>query len=259
MTSPDGRVRSVHADRLAGVTAVITGATGAIGSAIASRLGSEGAAIIVTDVSEHGGFDLVERLRRKGVDATFMRLDVSSQDDWTALAAAVDVRLRVLVNNAGVASPRDVSSEGIDGWTRVVDITQRGCWLGMKCCGPLIAANGGGSIVNVGSIFGRVGGFGSNIAYHAAKGAVAAMTRSASIHWAPQGVRVNVVEPGFVSTPALIASLSQEMADEIGRRTPMGRLGNPDEVAAAVAYLASDDSSFVTGTSLVIDGGWTAQ
>jgi len=130
-------------------------------------------------------------------------------------------------------------------------------WLGMKHCGPLIAT-GGGSIVNVSSILGTVGGFGNSAAYHAAKGAVRTLTKNAALHWAASGVRVNSLHPGFIATP-LTDAQAPEVNEYVVSQTPMGRAGKPHEIAAGVVFLASDEASFVTGSELVIDGGYLAQ
>jgi NAD(P)-dependent dehydrogenase (short-subunit alcohol dehydrogenase family) len=168
--------------------------------------------------------------------------------------------IHVLVNNAGIGHFTTVESETLETWNEVEAVTQHGVWLGMKHTGPAIEAAGGGSIVNVCSIFGTVGGFGSSFSYHAAKGAVRVMTKNAALHWAQRGVRVNSVHPGFIASPTLIERTSgtpRERAMLDG--TPMRRLGRPDEVAGAIAFLAGDDSTFMTGSELYVDGGWTAQ
>ncbi|MGW1558838.1 SDR family NAD(P)-dependent oxidoreductase [Streptomyces sp. NPDC002144] len=245
---------------MAGKTALVTGATGGIGDAVVRRLAAEGAAVVVTDLDA----DRCEKLAEEvGGGALGLALDVSDEAAWQEAVAEATARrgeLCVLVNNAGIASMNTVVTETMESWEQVLGVTQTGVWLGMKHAGPSIERAGGGSIVNVASIFGTVGGFGAQFSYHAAKGAVRLMTKNAALHWAKRGVRVNSLHPGFIETPR-----SRELWRDTPRLTamlegtPLGRLGTPEEVAAAVAFLASDESSFMTGSELYVDGGWTAR
>ena len=249
--------------RLTGKTALVTGATGGIGAATARRFAAEGATVVVTDLDEDRCAALAKELRELGAAAEPRVLDVSDEAAWRRVVAEVGAALggiHVLVNNAGIGHFTTVESETLETWNEVEAVTQRGVWLGMKHTGPAIEAAGGGSIVNVCSIFGTVGGFGSSFSYHAAKGAVRVMTKNAALHWAQRGVRVNSVHPGFIASGTLIERTSgtpRERAMVDG--TPMRRLGRPDEVAGAIAFLAGDDSTFMTGSELYVDGGWTAQ
>ncbi|WP_447644531.1 SDR family NAD(P)-dependent oxidoreductase [Nocardioides zeae] len=246
--------------RFAGRTVLVTGATGGLGTEICRRVAGEGGRVVVTDLEEAPCRQLADALPGDGHRG--LRLDVASEDSWVAALAQVAAAdgLHALVNNAALGSLATVEDESVEHWDRVVRVDQTGTFLGMKHGGPLIASSGGGAIVNLCSILGTVGGFGNSFAYHAAKGAVRTMTKNAALHWADRGVRVNSLHPGFIGTPQLLERFegSERHAGMLAG-TPMGRLGTPAEIAAVVAFLASDDAAYMTGSEVYADGGWTAR
>ena len=247
---------------LSGRVAIITGAARGIGAATAEAFAAAGATVILTDVLDEEGALLAEQLRKRGWSAEYAHLDVTDEAAWAALverAQATYGRLDVLVNNAGIGTMSDVEQETVEGWSRVIAVDQTGVWLGMRAAAPAMRASGGGSIVNLSSIFGAIGGFGGSIAYHAAKGAVRLMTKSAALRYATEGIRVNSVHPGFIDTPMIAGTADSPLAAAILESTPMGRLGRPEEVASMIRFLATDEASYVTGSEFYVDGGWTAR
>ncbi len=248
--------------RLDGSIGIVTGGAQGIGAATAQRLAREGATVIVTDVLDDKGHALATSLALEGHGVSYRHLDVTDEAAWEALVSEVRAehgRLSFVVNNAGIGTLEGVEDETVEGWQRTTDINQKGVFLGMKHGGRAIRESGGGAIVNLSSIFGAVGGFGGSIAYHASKGAVRLMTKSAAIAWAKQGVRVNSVHPGFIDTPMIEQVKDSPVGEVLTASTPMGRLGRPEEIAAAIAFLVSDDASYMTGSEVYVDGGWTAQ
>ena len=249
-------------DRLAGRTAIITGAASGIGKATAQRLASDGAKVVVTDINDAAGTTVVADLIAQGYAATFLHHDVTTAEDWQRViddTIAAYSTLDILVNNAGMGDLLNIDEAPIEDWDRTIAIDQTSIFLGMKFASPHLKASGHGSVINISSIFGISGGFGTSPAYHAAKGAVRTLTKNVALLWAQQGVRVNSVHPGFIDTPLLATAKDTPFEQVMIDLTPMGRLGKPEEIAAAVAYLASDDASFVTGCELAVDGGYLAR
>lgn len=245
----------MDSDRFAGKTVVVTGAASGIGRAAAVRLLDEGATVVGGDLRSEGVPD----------GATALTVDVSDPDSVAAfVAAALDVsgRIDVLLNNAGIGSTANVLECSPEEWDRVFAVNARGIFLCLQAVLPHMLAQGSGSIVNTASIAGMVG-LRARAAYCASKGAVIALTKQVAIEYAGTGVRCNCIAPGTVDTPWVGRLLDQaddpdEARAALVARQPIGRLGTADEIAAAALYLASDDAGFVTGSTLVIDGGLTA-
>ena len=248
--------------RVAGKVALVSGAARGIGAATAKLLAQEGAAVVLGDVLETEGRQTAAGIVAAGGQATFMPLDVTSAANWQqVIAAAVAAygKLDVLVNNAGISGRAAVGETDVETWERVMEINGKGVFLGAKLAIPELRKAGGGSIINISSIYGIVGSE-TSAAYHASKGAVRIFTKAAAIQYAADGIRVNSVHPGFVDSPMTAASHALPEVHNLRiRRTPLGRMGTPEDIAAGILYLASDESAFVTGSELVIDGGMTAR
>ena len=245
--------------RLHDKVALITGGASGMGQSEALLFAKEGAKVVVADVLETEGQKVADSLGGAG---RFVRLDVASEAAWQqAIAAAVSAfgKLDVLVNNAGISGTFDPDTLSTSAWDRLMDVNAKGTFLGMKHAIPAMEKAGGGAIVNISSVSGFVGQNGIHMAYNASKGAVRLMTKSAAVQYARSGIRVNSVHPGVL--PAMRSS--KATADPAFRQkmlagVPMRREGRVEEVAYAVLFLASDEASYITGTELVVDGGWLA-
>ena len=249
--------------RLAGKVALISGGARGMGAAEARLFAREGAQVVVADVLESEGKAVAAEVSAGGGQSVFARLDVTSEADWVqaiALAVSRFGKLNVLVNNAGIGGSSRVEDTTAEAWDRVMGVNAKGVFLGTKAAIPAMRRAGGGSIVNIASQLGLVGMEDSSPQYTASKGAVRLLTKTTALQYAREGIRCNSVHPGPILTPMT----EQRRADPVVynrmlSRIPLGRYGEAEEVAYAVLYLASDESAFVTGSELVIDGGWTAQ
>ena len=251
--------------RLDGKVALISGGARGQGAAEALLFTREGAKVVIGDILDEEGRQTEAQIAELGGDATYVHLDVTSAEDWdAAVQTAIDRygRLDILVNNAGIGgSGGGVEGETSDNWDTTLDINAKGVFLGTKAAIPAIRdSGGGGSIVNISSIAGLIGLGSGNPAYAASKGAVRLLTKSTAIQHAADGIRCNSVHPGLIVTAMTEGIFADpERLKYWDDNIPMGRYGSVDDIANGVLFLASDDSSFVTGSELVIDGGVTAQ
>ena len=250
--------------RLDGKVALITGGASGMGKVAAALFASEGARVLLTDVADEAGEATATEIGDAGGQAAYVHADVSRETDAEAMVAAAVERfggLHILYNNAGVMLPEDGSVDATEEriWDITLGVNVKGVAFGCKYGVPAIIASGGGSIVNVASFVAWMGAATSQTAYTSSKGAVLAMTREIAVEYARRGVRCNALCPGPIETPMLMQLLSDDARRQ--RRfvhIPMGRLGRAEELARAALFLASDDSSFMTGASLIVDGGITA-
>ncbi len=237
--------------KLANKVAIISGANQGIGLAITKQFVAQGAIVYALDIKDDAAYE-------QGV--TFIQSDVTKEEDWKAAVAQVlseQGRVDILVNNAGVIAYTPIHEIELEEWHRLIAVDQTGVLLGMKHAIIPMLKQKSGAIVNVSSIWGKVGAAGV-VAYNAAKGAVVLMTKNAALTYAKDGIRVNSVNPGFINTP-LTANQAPELNKIVIDNTPMGRGGEPEEIAYGVAFLVSDEASFITGAELTIDGGYLAQ
>jgi len=248
--------------RLEGKTAIITGASNGMGASEARLFASEGATVIACDIDSSSGESLVDEICEAGGSAKYVHCDVTSESDWINMVEAVRAEhggLDILVNNAGISSTSVSDNLDTEAWHRIMGINSTGVFLGTKTAAETMKDQGGGSIVNISSIMGFVGGGYGHPAYHASKGAVRIFTKAMAVKYGPFGIRVNSVHPGFM--PPMVSS-NHAVAGDRDRyisQTPLRRTGKTSEVAYGVLFLSSDEASFITGTELVIDGGYIAQ
>lgn len=245
--------------RLTGKVALISGGASGLGEAQATLYAREGASVVVGDLQEALGAEVVKRIISEGGKALFVRLDVTSMPSWgNAVARSVETfgKLTTLVNNAGIFHPGGVETETEEGWARMVAINQTGVFYGMKAAAPELLKSGNAAIVNISSLYGLIGSANA-LSYHASKAAVRVMSKGTALEFAKRGIRVNTIFPGQIRTP-ILGDITPEQDAEIKQSIPMGIVGDPMDIANGSLYLASDDARYVTGAELWIDGGWYA-
>jgi NAD(P)-dependent dehydrogenase (short-subunit alcohol dehydrogenase family) len=242
--------------------AIVTGAGSGIGRAISLLYAAEGANVIVSDIVEQGGNETVSAINAKGGEAVFVKADTSKPDDGKNVVDQAIKQfgaLHIAVNNAGVGGPlKPVGEYPVDGWDKVISINLSGVFYGMRYQIPAMVASGGGSIVNIASILGRVGTRNAS-AYVSAKHGVIGLTETAALEYADKKIRVNSIGPGYILTPLLTKSLDAAAMKALEGLHPMGRLGTSEEVAELALWLGSEKASFVTGSYYNVDGGYLAQ
>lgn len=241
--------------RLEGKVAIITGAAQGMGAAHARRFVSEGAKVVITDLNEEKGATLASEL---GENALFIKQNVTNADEWQAVVAKAEEAfgpVTVLVNNAGITMAKSILQTTEEEYRRIVDINQVSVFLGMKTVIPSMQKAGGGSIVNISSINGIVGGA---VGYTDTKFAVRGITKAAAMECSHYGIRVNSVHPGVIATPMVVQEDTKAAVEEFAKHIPLKRVAQPEEVTNIVLYLASDESSYSTGAEFIVDGGITA-
>ena len=246
------------ARRFDGRVALVTGAGGGLGAALARRFAEEGAAVVVADLRPEAAEDVTAAIRAIGGVALPLRLDVAEEQGWASAVERVEQvfgRLDVLVNNAGMIMRRGVATQTLDGWRRMLDVNLTGAFLSLRAFAPLLAARGGGAVVNIASTAGLTAH--GDAAYTASKWGLRGLTRAAALEFVARGIRVNAVCPATIDTPLTAAGPPGHLAANRAA-IPMGRPAAPEEVAEVVLFLASDQASFVTGAEIAVDGGLIA-
>ena len=248
--------------RLEGKVALISGGARGQGAVEARMFAEEGASVVIGDILDDEGRQTEAQLRELGYECTYVHLDVTSESDWdAAVQSAVSAygKLDILLNNAGILIRKGIEDTTADDWDRIFAVNAKGVFLGTKAAIPAMRENGGGSIINISSTAGLVGSPNGSASYTATKGAVRLFTKSTAIQHAREGIRCNSIHPGPIETDMIADTLSDPANLALRmQRLPLGRVGKPSEIAYGAIYLASDESSFVTGSELVIDGGTTA-
>jgi NAD(P)-dependent dehydrogenase (short-subunit alcohol dehydrogenase family) len=233
-----------------------------MGAVEAKLFAREGAKVIIADVLEEEGRQVEAEIGKAGGEAMFVRLDVTNENEWGAAveqAVARFGKLNVLVNNAGISGRSYPDGTSSEGWERIMAVNSRGVFLGTRSVVPKMQEAGGGAIVNISSIMGMVGSDTGHPAYHASKGAVRLFTKAMAVRHGRDGIRVNSVHPGYMPPMPIGEPVTPAQRQAQIAAVPLGRPGLPEEVANAVLFLASDDASYISGTELVVDGGYTAQ
>ena len=248
--------------RLEGKVALISGGARGQGAVEARMFAEEGASVVIGDILDEEGRKTEAELQELGYNVTYVHLDVTSESDWeSAVQAAVSAygKLDILLNNAGILIRKNIEETTEEDWDRIFSVNAKGVFLGTKAAIPAMRENGGGSIINISSTAGLVGSPNGSASYTATKGAVRLFTKSTAIQHAGEGIRCNSIHPGPIETDMIADTLNDPANLELRmQRLPLGRVGKPSEIAYGAIYLASDESSFVTGSEVVIDGGTTA-
>ncbi len=249
--------------RLEGKVAFISGGARGMGAAEARLFAREGARVAIGDVLDDLGRQVEAEINETGGEAIYVHLDVTEEEEWQRAISTTVERfggLHVLVNNAGVVSWGTLEDTTVAEWDRVMDVNAKGVFLGTRAAVAEMRKGGGGSIINISSISGNIGQDIIQPVYNASKGAVRIFTKSTAVQYAKEGIRVNSVHPGSVDTPMTQGRRSDpEQTEERLSRIPLGRVAEPEEIAYGALFLASDESSFMTGSELIMDGGFTAQ